>query len=107
MRKHSIERPETLIVKNQAIRKHQFPEFSITEKPKTGLEAIKATGRWDGIKRYVTNNFELEQSFLMIKTDLRISPAFRFIKRRIDAHVIICMLSLCVFRILEQEAKPL
>ena len=122
LRKRSIARLETLIAKNQAVRKHQFLDFSIKEKPKIDLEAIEAASKWDGIKGYVTNNFELEpslvidhygelykieQSFRMSKTDLRIRPAFHFIKRRIEAHVIICMLSLCVLRMLGQEAKPL
>ncbi len=122
LRKRSIARLEALIAKNQAVRKHQFLDFSYKEKPKIDLEAIDAASRWDGIKGYVTNNFELgsnqiidhygeldkiEQSFRMSKTDLKIRPAFHFIKRRIEAHVIICMLSLCVLRMLGQEAKPL
>lgn len=121
-RKRSIRRLEDLIAKNQAVRKHQFLDFSIAEKPKLNLEAIESASRWDGIKGYITNNFDLgpnqiidhyvdlykvEQSFRMSKTDLRIRPAFHFKQSRIEAHVIICMLSLTILRILEQKVKPL
>lgn len=121
-RKRSIARLEVLIAKNQAIRKHQYLDFTIKERPRIDSDAISAAQRWDGIKGYVTNNFEMgpeqiiehygelykvEQSFRMSKTDLRIRPTFHHVEERIRAHVIICMLALCVLRMLEQEVRPL
>ena len=121
-RKRSIARLERLIAKNQAVRKHQYLDFTIKEKPKIDIAAIEAASRWDGIKGYITNDFamtagqvidyyrdlyKVEQSFRMSKTDLRIRPTFHFKQSRIEAHVIICMLSLCVLRMLEQQVKPL
>lgn len=121
-RKRSVARLELLISKNQAIRKHQYLDFTIKDKPKIDQVALEAASRWDGIKGYVTNNFtmtqteviehyrdlyKVEQSFRMSKTDLRIRPTFHFRQRRIEAHVIICMLSLCVLRMLEFQVRPL
>ena len=121
-RKRSVARLELLISKNQAIRKHQYLDFTIKDRPKIDQAALEAASKWDGIKGYVTNNFNMtrgevidhyrdlykvEQSFRMSKTDLRIRPTFHFLKSRIEAHVIICMLSLCVLRMLEYHVKPL
>ncbi|NNN21508.1 MAG: hypothetical protein HKL80_05840 [Acidimicrobiales bacterium] len=43
----------------------------------------------------------------MSKTDLRIRPAFHCKRERIEAHVIICMLSLCLLRMLGEKANLL
>ena len=121
-RKRSVARLEQLIAKNQAVRRHQYLDFTIKEKPKIDQMAVEAASKWDGIKGYFTNNFNMsagevidhyrdlykvEQSFRMSKTDLRIRPTFHFRQSRIEAHVIICMLGLCVLRMLEQQVKPL
>ena len=42
----------------------------------------------------------------MSKTDLRIRPAFHFKRERIEADVVICMLALCVMRMLEEAVAP-
>ena len=121
-RERSVTRLEGLIRKNQAIRKHHYPDFTIREKPSIDFDAVASASKWDGIKGYVTNSPELspdevishygelyrvEQSFRMSKTDLRIRPAFHYSQRRIEAHVVICMLALCVMRMLECHVKPL
>ncbi len=49
----------------------------------------------------------MEQYLRMSKTDLRIRPALHYRQRRIEAHVAICMLALCVMRMLERHVKPL
>ena len=121
-RMRSVACLELLISKNQAIRKYQYLDFTIKDKPKIDQVALEAASRWDGIKGYVTNNFtmiqaeviehyrdlyKVEQSFRMSKTDLKIRPTFHFRQRRIEARVIICMLSLCVLRMLELQVRPL
>ncbi len=121
-RERSIARLEKLIAKNQAVRKHQYLDFTIKEKPTINIDAIAQASKWDGIKGYVTNNFELnqdevithygelyrvEQSFRMSKSDLKIRPAFHYREKRIQAHVVICMLGLCVLRMLEYQVKPI
>ena len=121
-RERSIVRLEKLTAKNQAVRKHQYLDFTIKGKPTINIRAIAQASRWDGIKGYVTNNFDLapdevithygepyrvEQSFRMSKSDLRIRPAFHYREKRIQAHVVICMLSLCVLRMLEYQVRPI
>ena len=120
-RERSVARLEQLIAKNQAVRKHAYLDFTVKEKPKLNLQAIEASARWDGIKGYLTNSpdlpaaqvidrytdlYKVEQSFRMSKTDLRIRPAFHFKRERIEAHVVICMLALCVMRMLEEAVAP-
>ena len=120
-RERSVARLERLIAKNQAVRKHPYLDFTVKEKPKLNLQAIEASARWDGIKGYLTNSpdlpaaqvidrytdlYKVEQSFRMSKTDLRIRPAFHFKRERIEAHVVICMLALCVMRMLEEAVAP-
>ncbi len=121
-RKRSVARLEDLIAKNKAIKKHPYLDFTIKDKPVINHEAIDSSAKWDGIKGYITNNadlspteviehykelYKVEQSFRMSKTDLGIRPAFHYKRERIEAHVIICMLSLCLLRILEEKANLL
>lgn len=122
LRERSVVRLEGLIAKNQAVRKHQYLDFTVRERPSIDFDAVSSAAKWDGIKGYVTNNpdlspdevishygelYRVEQSFRMSKTDLRIRPAFHYRQRRIEAHVVICMLALCVIRMLEHHVKPL
>ena len=124
LREKSIERLKRLIAKGTAVRKHIYLDFSIKEEPRLKQAAIDAAAQWDGIKGYVTNRaksemkaseviehytslFKVEQSFRLFKSDIRVRPAFHYKTERIQAHVVICMLALCIIRILEQEVKPL
>lgn len=122
LRERSVARLEGLIAKNQAVRKHQYLDFTVKEKPTINQDAVVGAAKWDGIKGYVTNNFDMtranvifhygelykvEQSFRMSKSDLKIRPAFHYRQERIEAHVIICMLALCVMRMLECHVKPI
>lgn len=121
-REQSIARLQGLLAKNRAIRKHRFLDVAIAEQPRLNQAAITEATRWDGIKGYVTNNprlsanevidrygelYRVEQSFRMSKTDLRIRPAYHRVRERIEAHVLICMMSLCLMRILEETIRPL
>lgn len=78
---------------------------------------IEQDARFDGLRGYVTNTvltaeevvaryhglWTVEKSFRMSKTDLRARPVFHFKKRRILAHLLICVCSLAVLRELEQK----
>ena len=119
-RANAISRLEKLILQNKAVRKHQFLDFSTKEKPKLDQQAIELASRFDGLKGYITNNQLLapdevishynqlpivEQSFRMTKSDLKIRPSYHQRASRIESHVLLCMISLCVMRILEQKVK--
>lgn len=119
-RQASIVRLEKLISQNRALRKHQFLEFEVEDKPRLNSKAIEKAALFDGLKGYLTNNQDLsaeavishykflpivEQSFRLTKSDLKIRPSFHQRARRIEAHVILCMISLCVMRILEDKVR--
>jgi len=121
-REQSIIRLQRLIASNRAIRKHAFLDITIAEHPRLNQQAIADAAAWDGIKGYITNNpalspteaiaryselHRVEQSFRMSKTDLRIRPAYHHVRERIEAHVLVCMVSLCLMRILEEILEPL
>lgn len=121
-REQSVARLQRLLAQNRAIRKHRFLDVTIAGQPSLNQEAIAEAARWDGIKGYVTNNpaltadevinrygelYRVEQSFRMSKTDLRIRPAYHHVRERIGSHVLICMLSLCLMRVLEETIRPL
>lgn len=121
-REQTVARLKGLIARNKAIRKHKFLDVTIEDRPHLNLKAIEEAGKWDGIKGYVTNNrdmsadevmaryselYRVEQSFRMSKTDLKIRPAYHHIRERIEAHILVCMVSLCLMRILEETVKSL
>jgi transposase len=80
-------------------------------------EKIDQDARFDGLKGYVTNTaltaeevvaryanlWTVEKSFRMSKSDLRTRPVFHFKRRRILAHLLICVCSLAVLREFEQK----
>ena len=119
-REAAVARLEKLIAEGKAIRRHRFLDFRVKEKPSLDERAIETAARYDGLKGYTTNNFELstdevishysqlpvvEQSFRMTKSDLKIRPVYHQREQRIEAHVILCMISLCVMRILEEKVR--
>ncbi len=121
-REQSVARLQRLLAQNRAVRKHRFLDFTIAENPRLNQEAITEAARWDGIKGYVTNNpnlsadeviarygelYRVEQSFRMSKSDLKIRPAYHHVRERIEAHVLICMVSLCLMRVLEETIRPI
>lgn len=75
--------------------------------------------KWDGLKGYLTNTslskeevigqykqlWQVEKTFRISKTDLRIRPVFHYLKRRIEAHVCISFAACVVYRELERQLK--
>lgn len=81
-------------------------------------EKIKEAERWDGLHGIITNIkpekidaetllsqyrglWQIEDTFRLLKHDLRIRPMFHWTKRRINAHVAICFMSLLCARVME------
>jgi hypothetical protein len=75
-------------------------------------EKYKADGVWDGLKGYVTNTklpaeqvmgnyrqlWQVERTFRITKTDLKIRPIFHFKKRRIEAHLSISFVACKLYK---------
>jgi len=82
-------------------------------------EKYKADGVWDGLKGYVTNTklpaeqvmenyrqlWQVERTFRITKTDLRIRPIFHFKKRRIEAHLCIAFVACKLYKEFERQLK--
>ncbi len=87
-------------------------------------EKIQAAARYDGYYAVITNNLELstekvcsiyrglwkiEESFRVLKTDLKACPVFVWTDDHVLGHFAMCFISLCLLRyaqyILEKEPK--
>jgi len=74
---------------------------------------------WNGLKGYLTNAnlskeeviaqyrqlWQVEKTFRISKTDLRIRPIFHYLKNRIEAHVCIAFAACVVYKELERQLK--
>ena len=75
--------------------------------------------KWDGLKGYTTNTdlpketileyykqlWQIEKTFRITKTDLKIRPIYHFKKRRIQAHICIAFAACKVYKELERQLK--
>lgn len=75
--------------------------------------------KWDGLKGYVTNTllnketilsyykqlWQIEKTFRITKTDLKIRPIYHFKKRRIEAHICIAFVACKLYKELERQLK--
>ena len=83
-------------------------------------EKIRAAERWDGIHGIVTNIkdksaseilshykrlWQVEETFRISKTDLKIRPIYHYSAQRIKAHIAICFMALACARNLEYRVK--
>ncbi|MBT0813182.1 transposase [Litoribacter ruber] len=82
-------------------------------------EKYRADNVWDGLKGYVTNTkipaeqvmesyrqlWQVERTFRITKTDLKIRPVFHFKKRRIEAHLSIAFVSCKLYKEFERQLK--
>jgi len=89
---------------------------------KINKEKIKLDEKLDGIKGYLTNNFNLshneiiehytnlyfiEQAFRISKTDLRIRPIYHRLENRIKAHILIAFVAYAIYKEFTIKIKPL
>ena len=105
------------IVTNAILKK--FCKFE--GKTAVSLDDNKVTedANWDGMHGIFTNSdkdvneiierykglWQIEETFRITKTDLKIRPIYHFTPRRIRAHVAICFISLCLIRQLQVRMK--
>lgn len=83
------------------------------------IEKFNADAKWDGLKGYVTNTnlsremvieqymnlWEIEKTFRISKTDLRIRPIYHHVRRRIEAHICIAFAACKLYKELERQLK--
>lgn len=82
-------------------------------------DKLEADAKWDGLKGYLTNTdipmeevytayhnlWHVEKAFRIAKSKIEIRPMFHFTRKRIEAHVCICFVSLKVYKELERLLK--
>jgi hypothetical protein len=78
---------------------------------------VEQAARWDGLKGYLTNTdlsaevvidnygqlWHIEKAFRISKTDLRIRPMFHWLRRRIEAHVLVAFVAYTIYKELEHR----
>jgi transposase len=75
--------------------------------------------KWDGLKGYTTNTtltkekvmghynqlWQIEKTFRITKTDLKVRPIYHYKKRRIEAHICIAFVACKLYKELERQLK--
>ena len=83
-------------------------------------EKLKCNQKWDGLHGVITNAedidaseilnhyrglWQIEETFRLAKSDLKIRPIFHWTPDRIRAHIAMCYMALCCVRTLEYRVK--
>ena len=82
-------------------------------------EKFKDDSKWDGLKGYLTNTdlsketvmeyyrqlWQIERTFRITKTDLRVRPIYHYKKRRIEAHICIAFAACKIYKELERQLQ--
>lgn len=80
-------------------------------------DKYKDDAKWDGLKGYLTNTllnkdevinqykqlWNIEKTFRISKTDLRIRPIYHHLKRRIESHICIAFTACKIYKELERQ----
>jgi transposase len=82
-------------------------------------EKFKDDSKWDGLKGYLTNTrlsketvmeyyrqlWQIEKTFRIAKTDLKVRPVYHYKRRRIEAHICIAFAACKIYKELERQLK--
>jgi transposase len=82
-------------------------------------EKYKDDSKWDGLKGYLTNTnlsketvmayyrqlWQIEKTFRITKTDLKVRPIYHYKRRRIEAHICIAFAACKVYKELERQLE--
>jgi transposase len=82
-------------------------------------EKFKDDSKWDGLKGYLTNIrlsketvmeyyrqlWQIEKTFRIAKTDLKVRPVYHYKRRRIEAHICIAFAACKIYKELERQLK--
>ena len=112
--KENINSPKRYILKNYVTYNGEKAEYKI---PELDYKKIDEESLYDGYYSVITNlegspkeiirinenRWEIEESFRIMKTNLKSRPFYLSTKEHIEAHFLICFIALTIFRILEKE----
>src|SRR6185437_4795955 len=82
-------------------------------------EKFKDDSKWDGLKGYLTNTnlsketvmdyyrqlWQIEKTFRITKTDLKVRPIYHYKRRRIEAHICISFAACKLYKELKRQLK--
>lgn len=82
-------------------------------------EKFNEDAKWDGLKGYLTNTelskeevieqynnlWQIEKTFRISKSDLKIRPIYHYLKRRIESHICIAFAACKIYKELERQLK--
>lgn len=82
-------------------------------------EKFKDDSKWDGLKGYLTNTglaketviafyrqlWQIEKTFRITKTDLRVRPIYHFKRQRVEAHICISFAACKLYKELERQLE--
>lgn len=82
-------------------------------------QKFKDDAKWDGLKGYLTNTgldketvmdyyrqlWQIEKTFRITKTDLKIRPIYHYVRRRIESHICIAFAACKLYKELERQLK--
>lgn len=117
---------EKSILQGKLTKKHimnrgynKFLKLTGQTKVQIDKEKLRLEEQWDGLKGYLTNTqlskqavieqyrqlWQIEKSFRISKTDLRIRPIYHRVPKRINAHICIALAACVVYKELERQLK--
>lgn len=125
-RKRGLARLEKQLEKGKLTKKHinnkgynKYLKLSGEIKIEIDYDKYKADAQWDGLKGYLTNTtlpkedvidyykqlWNVEKTFRISKSDLRIRPVYHYLRRRIESHICIAFAACKVYKELERQLK--
>lgn len=125
-RAKGLERIKKLLVAGKLTKKHinnkgfnKYLKLEGDVKITIDEQKFKEDSKWDGLKGYITNTqlapelvidnyrqlWQVEKTFRITKTDLKIRPIYHFKRRRIEAHICIAFAACKLYKELERQLK--
>ncbi|MES1226803.1 MAG: IS1634 family transposase, partial [Bacteroidota bacterium] len=125
-RTKGLERLKKLLAKGKLTKQHinnkgynKYLKLDGQIKVAINQEKFEDDAKWDGLKGYITNTtldkeevlqyykqlWQIEKTFRITKTDLKIRPIYHYKKRRIEAHICIAFAACKVYKELERQLK--
>ena len=125
-RKRGLEKLEKALTSGKLSKKHinnrgynKYLKLDGTVNVSIDYKKFEMDVKWDGLKGYLTNTkltkekvieqygqlWNIEHTFRISKTDIRIRPIFHFLKRRIESHICIAFAACLVYKELDRQLK--
>jgi len=123
-RERGLRRLEKRVSSGQLTKEHlnnrgynKFLKMTGKVKVEIDQEKVRQSVRWDGLKGYITNTdlspdeivehygqlWQIERAFRISKTDLRVRPMYHYLRRRIEAHILVAFIAYTIYKELQRR----